>query len=82
MAPHVRPVPVQGVQQSDPMDMGHPLGHFCGREPLDCRGFVGRALGTAGRLAPEHQGHDADNDVLVDPGQLVDLGVDLRGLES
>lgn len=76
MASHMGPVPVDGVQQSDRVDLGHPLGDFVRREPADRGRFAGRLLASAGGLASEDQGHDAARGVLVDPGELVHLDVD------
>lgn len=78
MASHVGSVPVEGIQQSDRVDLGHPLGHLVRREPADRGRFAGRPLASAGGLAPEDQGDDASGDVLVDPGELVHLDVDAR----
>lgn len=82
MASHVGPVPVECVQQSDRVDLGHPLGDLVWREPADRGRFAGRALASAGGLASENQGNDAPRGVLVDPGELVHLDVDARLLQD
>lgn len=82
MASHMGPVPVEGIQQSDRVDLGHPLGDLVRREPADRGRFAGRPLASAGGLASEDQGHDASGGVLVDPGELVHLDVDARLLQD
>lgn len=82
VASHVGSVPVERIQQSDRVDLGHPLGDLVRREPADRGRFAGRALASAGGLAPEDQGHDAARGVLVDPCELVHLDVDARLLQD
>lgn len=82
MAPYVGAAAVQGVQESDCVDLCHALADLVRREPLDGCRLAGRALGATGWLAAEDQGHDAAGRVLVDAGQLVDLDVDARLLQD